>query len=333
MRKPRRLREGDLVAVVSPSWGGPAEFPAAFEAGLRALAELGLRVREYPTTRAANAPVRARVDDLHAAFADPEVRAIVTSIGGDDSVRLLPKLKEEHLRNDPKIVLGYSDSGTLLSWLVHHGVVAFHGPSVMAGLAQAQRYPPSYRAMLRAILFDAVPRFEYPRFGVACEGYEADWSPRALVADAGARRLLGAGVARGRLYGGCLETLEAIKGTTWWPEPADWAGAVIMVEGSEAAPPPDAYRRALRSWLAGGRLEHVSALLIGRARGYDAAMKAALDAAIGEVIVEEAERPDMVVLTSCEFGHTDPQWLLPLGCEVEIDAARATVTLLEPAVS
>lgn len=339
MKKPRRLRPGDLVAVLSPSWGGPAAFPATFEAGLRALEELGLRVREYPSTRAPRASVEERVDDLHAAFADPEVRAVVASIGGDDAALLLPKLRPEVLTRDPKIVLGYSDTTALLSWLFHHGVVAFHGPSVMAGLAQTASYPPSYIAMLRAILFDAARRLEYPSFGLACEGYEP-WEdpanatrPKPVVPDPGARAVLGDGVARGRLWGGCLETLEMIKGTAWWPEPADWAGAVLLLEGSEEIPPPEAYRRALRSWIAGGRLEHASALLLGRARGYDVTRRAELDAVVRDTIALEAGRPDMVVLTNCDFGHTDPQWLLPLGCEVEVDAWRARVTLIEAAVT
>lgn len=102
MIRPSRLREGDTVAVLSMSWGGPAVFPDVFEAGCAVLSErFGLRVREYPTTRAltgteATTP-RARAADLHAAFADDSVAAIIASIGGDDSALLLPHWQDRIL--------------------------------------------------------------------------------------------------------------------------------------------------------------------------------------------------------------------------------------------
>jgi muramoyltetrapeptide carboxypeptidase LdcA involved in peptidoglycan recycling len=132
-------------------------------------------VREYPSSRAAKASVEDRVSDIHAAFADKDVRAIIASIGGDDSVRLLPKLDSQLLAENPKIVLGYSDTCTLLLYLRSLGHVAFHGPCVMAGLAQAASYPGTFLDQFRSILFGAASTFEYPHFGVACDGYE-DWS-------------------------------------------------------------------------------------------------------------------------------------------------------------
>ena len=124
--KPQRLRPGDVVAVVSPSWGGPAQFPATYEAGLNTLRSLGLVVREYPSSRAASASVEDRVSDLHAAFAAKEVRAIIASIGGDDSVQLLRALNPQLPAQNPNIVLGYSDTCTLLLYMRSLGHVAFH---------------------------------------------------------------------------------------------------------------------------------------------------------------------------------------------------------------
>ena len=337
--KPRRLRPGDIVAVVSPSWGGPALFPATYEAGLATLESLGLRVREYPSSRAANASVDARVEDIHAAFADGDVRAVIASIGGDDSVRLLPKLDATLLAKNPKVVLGYSDTCTLLVFLRSLGHVAFHGPSVMAGLAQATAYPREFLVQFRSLLFDAVESFEYRGFGVACNGYE-DWSkpensarPKLLVPDSGPRAIQGSGVRRGKLWGGCLEVLEMLKGTPWWPGSDAWAGAVVIIEGSEEAPPPELYRRVLRSWAAAGNLDRVAALLVGRPRDYTESQKSALDDTLRIAIGSEANRPDMPVLTNCDFGHTDPQWVLPLGCTVEVDPQLNRIVLVERAVA
>jgi muramoyltetrapeptide carboxypeptidase LdcA involved in peptidoglycan recycling len=337
--KPERLRPGDVIAVVSPSWGGPAQFPATYEAGLNTLRSLGLVVREYPSARVAKASVEDRVSDIHAAFADKDVRAIVASIGGEDSVRLLPKLDSQLLTENPKVVLGFSDTCTLLVYLRSLGHVAFHGPSVMGGLAQAASYPGSFLEQFRSILFSAAGTFEYTPFGVACDGYE-EWSnpqnaarTKPLYSDAGPRAIQGRGPRRGVLWGGCLEVLEMVKGTPWWPRRELWHDAVVFIEGSEEVPPPELYSRVLRSWAAAGNLDHVAALLVGRARGYDKSQKQALDDAVKTAISVDACRPDMPVLTNCDFGHTDPQWLLPMGCMVEVDVQRNRIALTESAVS
>ena len=94
-QKPMRLRPGDTVAVLSPSWGGPSVYPAVFDLGVAHLRDLlDVTIQEYPTTRMASGTLhdnpRRRAEDINAAFADPSVRAIISSIGGDDSVRLLP---------------------------------------------------------------------------------------------------------------------------------------------------------------------------------------------------------------------------------------------------
>ena len=121
MIKPPQLRPGDRVATVTLSWGGPGQFPHRYEAGKRQLqAEFGLEVVEMPHTldppeEVAKNP-EARAADLMAAFADPSIRGIFSTIGGDDSIRLLPYMDFELIRANPKVFIGYSD--TTISHLV-----------------------------------------------------------------------------------------------------------------------------------------------------------------------------------------------------------------------
>src|SRR6185436_1671657 len=98
--KPHKLTPGDTVAIISPSWGGPSVFPHIYENGLKILREeFCLVIKEYPTARSEadflyHHP-EVRAEDINQAFADPEVKAIIASIGGDDSVRILPYLDTE----------------------------------------------------------------------------------------------------------------------------------------------------------------------------------------------------------------------------------------------
>src|SRR5665811_747266 len=107
--KPRHLVPGDTVAALSPSWGGPSLYPHVYDHGLAVLRDWGLEVREFPSARAPAERLqrdpRLRADDLGAAFADPSIRAIVPSIGGDDSIRLLPLLDEAVITANPKILM------------------------------------------------------------------------------------------------------------------------------------------------------------------------------------------------------------------------------------
>ena len=97
MLKPSRLKPGDKVATVSPSWGGPSVFPHRYQAGVQQLeAEFGLSVVEMPHALKdadwlAQNP-KARADDLMQAFSDPSINGIIATIGGEDSIIALPGL-------------------------------------------------------------------------------------------------------------------------------------------------------------------------------------------------------------------------------------------------
>ena len=106
-KKPRALKPGSRVAIVTPSWGGPAAVPHRYEMGLRELRErFGLEVVEMPHTRADADWIwrnpQARADDVNAAFADPSINGIITAIGGDDSIRILPYIDQKAIADQPQ---------------------------------------------------------------------------------------------------------------------------------------------------------------------------------------------------------------------------------------
>jgi len=340
--RPRPLSSGDTVAVVTPSWAGPAHFPAVYEAGLRFLREgLSLRVKEAPLARAADHVLRAdprqRATELHDALRDPEVKAIVASVGGEDTVRLLPYLAPEVFTANPKILLGYSDFTAVLSFAARLGLVAFHGPTVMAGLAQAPALGADYQRHLRDVLFAALPVYEYRPFPAYSDGYP-DWS---LPGDPGAvkppqenrrgwRFLQGKGRVRGRLFGGCLEVLEFfLKGTPWMPPPDFFDGRILFLEIAEPTTRPAMVRWALRGLGASGVLDRVAGLLVGRARDYTEQERDALEEGILEAVSGELGRKRLPVVANLDFGHTDPQLVMPLNGMAEIDCDARRIWLAE----
>ena len=145
--------------------------------------------------------------------------------------------------------------------------------------------------------------------------------------------LQGEGRHRGRLFGGCMPVLGWLKGTPFWPAPDFWQGRVLFLETSEDAETVDDVGWDLRNYGAMGALDRIAGLLYGRPAGYSDADKARLDARILRVVRDEYGRGDLPIVTNLDFGHTDPQWVLPLGVEMAIDADARTLRLTEPAVA
>jgi hypothetical protein len=115
--RPSRAVPGDRIAVLSPSFAAPAVAPQVHEQAMRRLEELtGLEPVEYPTTRRLGASSQDRAADV-SAFRDPEIRAVLATIGGEDQITVVPHLDPDLVPADPKPLLGYSDNTNLLNWL------------------------------------------------------------------------------------------------------------------------------------------------------------------------------------------------------------------------
>lgn len=337
--KPTRLVPGDTVAVVSPSWGGPSIFPHIYENGLKVLRDFGLQIKEFPTARtpadflARHPEVRAK--DINDAFADTQIKAIFASIGGDDSVRILPFLNNEVIQSNPKILMGYSDTTTLLTYINQLGMVTFHGPSIMAGFSQTESLPESFTQHVQRMLFSPKEELEYRSFELYCDGY-LDWSKeenlgktKELRKDTGWRFIQGNGIARGELYGGCLEVLESLNGTDFWAGKDFWNGKILFFETSEEKPSIQRVRRMLRNYGMQGIFAKAVAVLFGRARDYTDEEKVELDEMIIDVIEGEFGNGNIPIVTNMDFGHTDPQFILPLGVKAELDCSNRSFKLVE----
>lgn len=338
-KKPEKLNRGDTVAIVSPSWAGPNVFPRVYENGLKVLKEWGLEVREYPTARATNDFLsknpEARAKDINDAFADPHIKAVFVSIGGDDFVRVLPFLDKEVISNNPKIVMGYSDTTTLLTFANLQGIVTFHGPAIMAGFSQMESLPGEFKSHVHAMLFNPQETLEYLPYGQYCDGY-LDWSKEenmgkvnGLKKNSGWKVLQGKGVVSGELFGGCIEVLEFIKGTDFWPSKDFWNGRILFLETSEDKPSVDHVKLMLRNYGVQGVFDKVNAVLFARPRDYSDGEKVQFDEMVKDVIGNEFKRPNLPIMSNLDFGHTDPQFVLPLGVKAEVDLDGKKFRLVE----
>ena len=345
LKKPKLLRRGDKLASVSLSWGGPAVFPHRYQAGKKQLEDaFGVQVVEMPHTLSSaeflHANPQARADDLMQAFSDPSIKGIISTIGGEDSIRLIPHIDLDLIARNPKVFLGYSDTLITHFACLKAGIASFYGPAIMAGFGENGGLFPYMRDAVDRVLFQSDPVGE---LAPNTDGWTAevlDWEDphlqsqkRKLVPCSGWRFLQGKGYHRGHLIGGCIEVLDWLRGTSLWPNRSQWKGAVLFLETSEEAPAPQTVARILRAFAALGVLDEIHAILFGRPGGdIPASQFAEYDRVLLDMVNNEVGRTDLPIVSRMDFGHTDPMLVLPYGCLCEIDCDQQTITIPESAV-
>ena len=344
--KPQMLRPGSRIAAISLSWGGPGTMPYRYEIGKQQFeAAFGVTVIETEhALRDADWLARnpkARADDLMAAFADKTIDGIISTIGGEDSIRTLPYLDLDLIRNNPKVFMGFSDTTISHAACFKAGIVSFYGPSFMAGFAENGGMFPYMVDAVRRTLFSPEP------IGVV-EPNRAGWTVEHLPwenpENQSIRRKLNPctdwkfhqneGVVEGQLFGGCVEVLDWLRGTDYFPTAADLQGAVLFLETSEEAPPPSFLTRFVRCLAAMGILEGLSSILLGRpGGGVDPATFDEYDDALCKTVREEYGLNDMPIVTNMDFGHTDPMLVIPIGMKMRINSTKQEIAIDEAAVT
>lgn len=340
MLLPPKAQPGDRVAILSPAFAAPAAGPEVHEQALRRLQELtGLVPVEYPTTRLLDASPEARAADVNAAFADPSIRGMIATIGGDDQILVTRHLDPALALADPKPFLGYSDNTNILNWLWRLGIAGFYGGSTQVHLGAGPGVDDIHLRSLRAALLDG-GELELDEPGQS-EDFGRHWdSPEALT-EFGDREPTEpwawdgpAKSVTGRTWGGCLEVLNQLGLADRFPTNEELADAILLVETSERLTPAEVVAEQLRSFGERGLLSAVAGVVVARpvVSSFEVsptrAEKVALRAAQRDVVLEAvgAYNPDAVVCVGVPFGHTRPQWILPYGGELTLDGATRTVT-------
>lgn len=344
--KPPALRRGDTIAFVAPSSRINHIFPLRVARARAFLEAAGFHIRIIYTPTLPDsyrASVRARADELHAAFADPAVRAVVCCIGGLSANELLPHLDYALLRKNPKIFVGSSDI-TLLhhALLTGAGLRTFYGPSAITQLAE---YPApldlTWTHFLATLVQDgevapavvgALPRAvdytdEFLDFG----GEPANLRARALTPSTGWKWLRRGPRVEGRVFGGCLPSVLQLFGTPW---AVDYRGRILLLELPEGvADEPGPWPLELARWNLGdlatrGVWDGVAGVVLGRPYRHTPAETAEWEA----MVLEVTEGYEFPILAGVDVGHTDPMLTMPLDALCCLDSEKDEWAVMETAV-
>lgn len=274
LAKPKRLKPGDKIAAVSLSWGGAgdADLLWRYKLGKKRLQEqFGLEVVEMPNTLKGSDYLyhhpEKRAEDLMSAFSDTSIKGIFSCIGGEESIRMLPYIDFNVIKNNPKIFIGYSDTTVSHFICLKGNLSSFYGASILAELAENIKIFDYTTHWLKKSSFETSPIGLIPAAnewtGERIEWIESNsFIAKNMVKNQGYEFLQGNGIIQGQLIGGCMEVLEMIKGTTLWPSNDVFKDTILFFETSENMPPPTYVEYWLRNYSSQGILQNSKAIIL-----------------------------------------------------------------------
>ena len=272
--------------------------------------------------------IRQRAEELNQLLRDPQVRCIISTIGGMNSNALLPYLDYEAIKADPKIIIGYSDTTALLLGIyAKTGLITFYGPALVASFGE---FPPlvdnTWDAFAEVIIGPTALPYTYT--------LPAFWSDEKLNWDTLAPErpktlypndccFLGTGRVTGRVIGGNLNTLSGIWGSPYMPEIKQ--GDILLIEDSlkDIA----TVERVFSMLKLNGVFDRVAAILLGKHELFDDAGSGRRPA---DVLLEVLDGQTLPLVDGFDCCHTHPMLTVPLGAQLTIDFDRQQVAIVAP---
>ena len=327
------------MAILSPSFAAPGRFPDVYKLGLERLETVfGLVPVEYPTTAKLGATAEERSADLVAAFENPEIKAVIATIGGDDQVTYIKNLSAEPFVNNPKPFFGYSDNSHFCNFLFLNGIPSYYGGSLFTQFAMQGEMDEYTVRYIKHALFEE-GEFEL----VASETYNdqgLNWDDSSLLKTKRQHWLNegfvwnGTKNTEGVLWGGCVESVdEMLRHGVQIPTLEQFKNIVLMLETSEEIPSADYVFRVFRALGERGILERVQGVLIGRAKAWEfdtqntLEQKAEYRKQQQETVLRAVRQynAEIPLVQNMNFGHTDPQIPMPHGSKIRIEAEHKRI--------
>jgi len=312
---PAKLKKGDEVRVVAPSRSLAIISQETRKIAQSRFEQLGLKltfsrhVKEIDEFNSSS--IKSRVDDLHQAFSDKNIKAVITVIGGFNSNQLLQYLDWKIIKNNPKIFCGFSDI-TVLSTAIYAktGLVTYSGPHYST-FGQKLYFDYTLEYFKKCLMDDR--SFEVK----SSENWSDDswWEnqdQRNLINNSG-YYVINQGKAEGTIIGGNLCTLNLLKATEYFPSLKD---SILFLEDDYSSLPHD-FDRNLQSLIHLPDSKGVRGIVIGR---FQKASKITKELLI-KIIKTKKELNQIPVIADVDFGHTDPKITFPIGGTVTIIAS------------
>lgn len=311
--KAKKLKQGNHIRVIAPSRSLAIISQETREIANHVLADLDLRVsfgqHVEEIDQFVSSSVESRLADLHAAFADPSIDGILTAIGGYNSNQLLDQIDFDLIKNNPKVICGYSDI-TILANAIYTmtSLVTYYGPHYSTfGMKYGNEYTKSYfqKCLMEEDQYTIAPASEW-----SDDLWFLDQENRTLIPNDGYQTFNFKETVEGRLIGGNLGTFSLLFGTKYMPKLKD---SIILIEDDEETT-KESFDRHLNSLIQQPGFSEVKALLIGR---FQNASKIDCET-LKAIITSKRALDTMPIVTNIDFGHTSPMVTFPIGGKMKM---------------
>lgn len=320
MIKAPKLKAGDEIRIIAPSRSLALISPEVRKLAEERLSQLGFKVsfgknvEEVDTFLSSS--VESRVSDLHEAFADKNVKAILTVIGGFNSNQLLKYIDWDLIKNNPKPVCGYSDITILANAIfAKTGLVTYYGPH--------------YSSFGEKLNFDYTLEY-FKKVLMSEESFELrpseTWSNDTWYLDQDHRDLIKnegwwaihPGQAEGLILGGNLNTFNLLQGTEYFPNFISDTILFIEEDGGTGGAGDVEFDRNLQSIIHLPNFDKVKAIIIGRFEKVSKMTEEKLKL----IIESKKELGNLPIIANVDFGHTTPMATFPIGGRAKIDTEK-----------
>ena len=321
---PFNLKSGDEIRVIAPSTGIKIIGEDCRQIAKQRFEEMGLKVTFGKNTTDDNfdmfgsTEITKRAEDINEAFADSNVKAIFTILGGFNTNQVLPFLDYDLIKANPKILCGYSDITALLNAIyAQTGLITFYGPHYSSiGMLKGNEYTLDY---LQQMLFHKQAHIK-PSDEWSDDAWFINQENREFIKNEG-WWIIHSGQVKGKLVGGNLGTYILLQGTPYQPHFSE--DTILMLEDCYTSSADDKFfLRQLQSLAQSKGFESVRAILIGRFQKQSNISREKLEFIIN-CIPQLAHLP---VIANIDFGHTTPILTLPIGgdCEILSDTIKVS---------
>jgi muramoyltetrapeptide carboxypeptidase len=304
------LKKGDSVGIVAPGLPSPKD---VLEKGIDKLEKMGFRCKLgkhlFDITGQTAGKAEDRADDLNNFFSNDRIKAIFTTRGGANCNQILPFLDYELIRRNPKIFLGLSDVTCVLNAIsAKTGITTFHGPVLLmiGGGIDGKAFSEYSRGNFQKIL--TKEQVDTDRL--------TNVSKKWFV--------FKKGVAKGKLFGGNLNSLMSIVGTPYEP---GWENSILFWEtiGEKI----EQIDQMLTQFKLAGVFNKISGMMVGRLVDMQPTDDVEIGCRILEMILDQCKDYTFPIIYGVDFGHINNNLILPVGGKVSFNTEDDFIKIIE----
>ncbi|QED48310.1 S66 family peptidase [Cytobacillus dafuensis] len=317
-----RLKPGDQIRVIAPSRSMAILKGKQIEIASERLNQLGFNVTFGKNVEQHDdffsTSIEERIEDLHDAFRDPDVKGILTVLGGYNANQLLKYIDFDLIRDNPKVFCGYSDITALNAAIYKKtGLINYSGPNFSSfGVKYGFEY--TLESFIQAVTNDAPYEIE-PSSHWSDDAWYLDQEDRTFIEQDG-YFVLQEGKAEGTLIGGNLCTLNLLQGTEFMPS---LKNAILFIEDDDESHALT-FDRDLQSLLHLPDAKDIQAVLIGRFQKDSHITEEALR----KIIASKKELAHIPIIGNVNFGHVQPFATIPVGSHATVSATGNKTEIL-----